>query len=102
MCVTRLGAIMQTVEPRLFLIIPCRDFVFSIFTLSQFCERKRENQFGGFQMHCPECGAAEGLTFYKGRHLCPACLMRIERVRAIPKNATPASIREMAMMLDGR
>jgi len=53
-------------------------------------------------MHCPKCGAAEGLTFYKGRHLCPACLMRIERVRAIRKNATPAAIREMAMMLDGR
>jgi len=53
-------------------------------------------------MHCAECRATEGLTFYKGRHLCPACLMGIEGVRAIPKNATPAMIREMAMMLDGR
>jgi NMD protein affecting ribosome stability and mRNA decay len=51
-------------------------------------------------MHCPECGARENLTFYRGRHLCPACLMRIEKVQAIPKNMTPTMIREMTRNLE--
>jgi hypothetical protein len=53
--------------------------------------RLRESLVDQAMTHCGECGTEKGLTYFKGRHLCPACLARLEHVRPPKTTDIPVS-----------